>query len=69
MHLHLRRATAPKANVALGCGARATTGLSREYGVHLNQIRARKRPLLCTPVGVFVSGMEDQHDPNLVVED
>lgn len=68
-----RRNHAPafKAKVALEAAReeRTITELSREYGLHVNQIRAWKRQLLDGVAGVFESGGEGQRDQEAVVKD
>lgn len=68
-----RRNHAPafKAKVALEAAReeRTITELSREYGVHVNQIRAWKRQLLDGAVDVFESGVENRRDQDEVVKD
>jgi len=68
-----RRNHAPgfKAKVALEAAKdeRTITELSREYGVHVNQIRAWKRQLLDGAVDVFESGSEKKRDQDEVVRD
>ena len=68
-----RRNHAPvfKAKVALEAAKdeRTITELSREYGVHVNQIRAWKRQLLDGAVDVFESGPEKKRDHGEVVKD
>ena len=68
-----RRNHAPafKAKVALEAAKdeRTIAELSREYGVHVNQIRAWKRQLLDGAVDVFESGSEKRRDQDEVVKD
>ena len=68
-----RRNHAPafKAKVALEAAReeRTITELSREYGVHVNQIRAWKRQLLDGAADVFESGAEKKRSQDEVVKD
>ena len=68
-----RRNHAPafKAKVALEAAReeRTITEISREYGVHVNQIRAWKRQLLDGAADVFESGSEKKRDQEAVVKD
>lgn len=68
-----RRNHAPafKAKVALEAAKeeRTITELSREYGVHVNQIRAWKRQLLDGAVDVFESSSDNRRDQDAVVKD
>lgn len=68
-----RRNHAPafKAKVALEAAKeeRTITELSREYGVHVNQIRAWKRQLLDGAAEVFESGSEQKRDQEAVVKE
>jgi transposase-like protein len=60
-----------KAKVALEAAKeeRTVAELSREYGVHVNQIGAWKRQLLDGVVDVFESGSEKRRDQDDVVKD
>jgi len=68
-----RRNHAPafKAKVALEAAKdeRTITELSREYGVHVNQIRAWKRQLLDGAVDVFESRVDQKRGQDEVVKD
>src|SRR6056297_3424498 len=60
-----------KAKVALETAKeeRTITELSREYGVHVNQIRVWKRQLFDGAVDVFESGSETKRDQETVTKD
>ena len=60
-----------KAKVALEATKedRTIAELSREYGVHPNQIRAWKRQLLDGAVNVFESGVDKKRDQDAVVQE
>ena len=68
-----RRNHAPafKAKIALEAAKdeRTITELSRDYGVHANQIRTWKRQLLDGAVDLFESGSEKRRDQDAVVKD
>ena len=68
-----RRNHAPafKAKVALEAAKdeRTITELSREYGVHINQIRAWKRQLFDGAVDVFESGVDQKRGQDEIVRD
>ena len=68
-----RRNPSPAFKAKVGLEAvweeRTITELSREYGLHVNQIRDWKRQLLDGAVGVFESGGEGQRDQEAVVKD
>ena len=60
-----------KAKVALEAAKeeRTVAELSREYGVHVNQIRAWKRQLLDAAVDVFESGVDQRRNQEEVVKE